>query len=247
MIITNPMSLPLLAVLGSGFLAGLVHVVSGLDHLAALLPLAVGRRVAAFATGARWGVGHSAGVVLIAILAVALKQKLDLSSVGGLGERLVGVALVAIGMLGIRRALRIRIHTHPHEHGGEGHAHLHAHLGGSEEEHARSREAHRLDHTAFLAGTLHGTTGGAHLLGVLHAVALADWLASGAYLAAFAAGTIVAMGAFAALVGEGTGRMAGSPRALRRLSLAAGAATVLVGLGWIVLATAAPSTFGTGS
>jgi hypothetical protein len=240
------MSVPLLAVLGSGSLAGLVHVVSGLDHLAALLPLSVGRRLSAFSTGARWGVGHSAGVAVIALLAVALKQRLDLTTTSVLGERLVGVALVAIGLLGIRRALRIRIHSHPHEHGEEGHAHLHAHLSGAEDGHARDREAHRHDHTAFLAGTLHGTAGGAHLLGVLPAVALADWLASGAYVAAFAAGTIVAMGVFAALVGEGTGRAAGSPLALRRLCLAAGAATVMVGIGWILLAVA-PATFGTGS
>lgn len=223
-------------VLGSGLLAGLLHVVSGVDHLAALLPLAVGRRLAAFGTGVRWGFGHSAGVLVVGLLGVALKQRLDLAAVGLAGERLVGAALVVIGALGIRRALRMRLHTHSHAHDGAAHTHLHVHLGARAAEHDLDALAHRHGHAAFAAGTLHGVAGSAHLLAVVPAVALPGWLASGAYLLAFALGTVLAMGAFAALVGEGSARAASGPRAMRGILLAAGAVTVIVGVAWLFLA-----------
>ena len=219
-----------LAVLISGVLAGAVHVATGPDHLAALLPLSVGRRLRAFGTGARWGVGHSAGVLLVGLLAVALRHRLDLEVVGAWGEGLVGVVLIAIGTLGVRRALRVEIHAHPHAHqpgASPDHVHLHAHLSG--------REGHLHDHTAFAAGTMHGVAGTAHLLGVLPAVALPGW-GAGVYLGSFALGTILAMGSFAALVGEGSARLSGDvPRLVQRLLLGASATTVAVGVAWLGL------------
>lgn len=232
----------LIAVAWSGLAAGAVHVFTGADHLAALLPLSVGRRLRAFAVGARWGVGHSAGVLLIALLAVLLRERLSLELVGAWGERLVGVMLVALGALGIREALRVRIHVHPHAHEDGGHAHLHLH--GPATTHApnaavASPTLHRHAHTAFAAGTLHGIAGTAHILGVLPAVAMPNAVASGTYLAAFALGSILAMGSFSAIVGEASGRStASTPRLLKGLMYASGSLTILVGLAWIAFAFA---------
>jgi ABC-type nickel/cobalt efflux system permease component RcnA len=226
-----------LLILGSGLLAGAVHVVTGADHLAALLPLSVGRRGGAWVLGARWGLGHSLGVLVIGALAVAFKERFDLAPVEAWGERLVGVLLVAIGLLGLRRALRLTVHAHPHEHDGEAHAHLHLHTGA---ERAHGPESHagaapRHGHTAFFAGTLHGVAGTAHLLGVLPALALPGLLASAVYLLAFASGTIAAMAAFAAFVGESSARMARGPALLRPLLCTASVVTVAVGAVWLVL------------
>lgn len=225
--------MPLTLVLWSGLAAGAVHVVTGIDHLAALLPLSVGKRARAFAVGARWGVGHSTGVLLVALAAVALRERLDLEAASLTGERLVGAMLIAIGLLGLRAALRIRVHAHDHSHAGGPHAHLHVHGPLA---HDHDRELHRHSHAALAAGTLHGVAGTAHVLGVLPAVAMPDWLSSGGYLAAFALGTILAMGAFAAVVGETSAR-AGEhgPRLLKGLMYAASALTVLVGVAWLVL------------
>lgn len=235
----------LVAIAWTGFLAGAVHVVTGADHLAALLPLSVGRRLRAFAVGARWGVGHSAGVLLIALLAVALRERLDLELVGAWGERLVGVMLVALGILGIREALRLRIHAHGHDHDQPQHGHVHLHLHGPATAHAVPADGaatlHRHAHTAFAAGTLHGVAGTAHILGVLPAVAMPDAASSGAYLAAFALGSILAMGSFSAIVGEASARASTTtPRLLKSLMYAAGSLTILVGLAWIVLAFGPP-------
>jgi len=234
------MSTALLLVLASGVLTGSVHVVTGADHLAALLPLSIGQRRGAWVLGARWGVGHSLGVLVIGVLAVALKERFDLGLVEAWGERLVGVLLIVIGGLGLRRALRLTVHAHPHQHDGASHAHLHLHTGGEERHGPGSHAATvpRHGHTAFFAGTLHGVAGTAHLLGVLPALALPGWAASLAYLLAFAAGTIAAMAAFAAFVGESSARMAPGPALLRPLLCAASLVTVAVGAAWLVLSTA---------
>jgi sulfite exporter TauE/SafE len=224
--------MPLL--LWTGLVAGGTHVLSGVDHLAALLPLAVGGRARAFVLGARWGIGHSAGVLVVAALAVALRERLDLAAASALGERLVGAMLIAIGLLGLRTALRLRIHAHGHDHAGDAHAHLHLHTPAEIERH--DERLHQHGHTALAAGTLHGVAGTAHVLGVLPAVALPDAWSSGAYLAAFALGTILAMGGFAALVGATSARAgARAPALLRGMMYAASGTALLVGLAWIVL------------
>jgi hypothetical protein len=233
----------LLLVLGSGLLAGAVHVVTGADHLAALLPLSIGRRRGAWVLGARWGVGHSLGVLVVGALAVALKERFDLGLVEAWGERLVGVLLIAIGLLGLRRAVRLTLHAHPHDHDGDTHAHLHLHTCAEQEHGAGSHGGAmpRHGHAAFFAGTLHGVAGTAHLLGVLPALALPGLLASCAYLLAFAVGTVVAMAGFAGLVGESSARITGGPGLLRPLLCTASIVTVAVGTAWLVLSSVGPS------
>lgn len=224
-------------IVGSGLLAGSVHVVTGADHLAALLPLSVHRGPRAWRLGATWGIGHSLGVVAIGALAVALKERLDLSLVESWGERLVGVVLVLIGVMGARRASRMTLHAHAHEHDGTVHEHLHLHTRSEvhEDTAAHRPSAFTHGHTAFFAGSLHGIAGTAHLLGVLPALALPGWLASVAYLSAFAVGTVAAMAAFTAAVGTGSHRLAAGPSGLRRLLYAASLATMATGLAWLAL------------
>jgi ABC-type nickel/cobalt efflux system permease component RcnA len=225
------MDLGVLVVIASGLAAGAAHVVSGVDHLAALLPLSVGGRLRAFGLGARWGLGHSLGVLLVGALAVGLRSRLDLESLGQLGESAVGVMLVGIGALGLRRALKVEVHAHDHDHDGRAHSHWHLHAAGDDDHAAQDR---RHAHTAFAAGTVHGVAGTAHVLGVLPAVALPGTLMAGAYLVSFGAATVATMGVFAGVVGELSGRVsADRPRLLKRLLLGASASTVLVGLLWL--------------
>lgn len=219
----------------SGLLAGAVHVVTGVDHLAALLPLSVGRGWRAFGTGVRWGLGHGAGVLLVGALAVLLRERLDLDLVGNWGERAVGVLLIVIGVLALRRALRLHAHAHAHDAGNSPHVHLHAHASHDLEDHAAEASHH--GHAAFVAGTFHGVAGTGHLLGVLPALALPERGAAALYLLAFGLGAVAAMGTFAACFGAGSARLAaGAPRFTRALLLSASSATVVVGLVWLGLA-----------
>ena len=83
----------------TGALAGFVHVLSGPDHLAAVAPMAVVDRDRGWLSGWTWGLGHAAGVVVIAILAVLLRDLLPpIEMISAWSERIVGVALIAVGL-----------------------------------------------------------------------------------------------------------------------------------------------------
>jgi sulfite exporter TauE/SafE len=223
----------MLTVCAAGLLAGLLHVFSGPDHLAALAPLSLAARRRAWIVGMRWGLGHSTGVIAVAALAFGLRRLVNLESLEGWGERLVGATLILLGLWGLRTLFRNRLHVHSHEHEGERHAHVHVHAPG--EDHAAA-EAHVHGHAAFWVGTLHGLAGTAHLLGVLPALALPTWRHATGYLATFAAGTILAMTVFAGAMGFlSPGR---TERGVRLYRWALGGASILcalVGAAWIIL------------
>src|SRR5215470_3679414 len=107
----------------TGMVAGILHVWSGPDHLAAIAPLAVRRPRRSWVAGARWGIGHSAGVALIGLLSLWFRESIPKELVSSWGERVVGVMLIGIGYWGLRKAFRI--HAHEHEHDGDRHVHLH--------------------------------------------------------------------------------------------------------------------------
>jgi hypothetical protein len=63
----------------------------------------------------QWGIGHTAGVVLIAALLLLLSDQLPLDAISGYSERIVGVALIAVGAWGVWKARQAR---QPHTHAG---------------------------------------------------------------------------------------------------------------------------------
>jgi hypothetical protein len=218
---------------GAGLVAGLLHVFAGPDHLAALAPLCIQARGHAWAVGLRWGLGHSSGVLAVAGLAFGLRQVVPLDSLSSWGERLVGATMIALGLWGLRILFRERLHAHPHPHDGRDHVHFHVHRPG--ESHDAPR-AHVHVHAAFWVGTLHGLAGTAHLVGILPSLALPTAAETTGYLAAFAAGTVIAMTSFAALLGVvSPARSEGSLRAYRWALAAASCLCALTGVAWIVL------------
>jgi hypothetical protein len=177
----------LTTLLASGLFAGFVHVVSGPDHLAAIAPYAVDAKTRAWRTGIRWGVGHSAGVVGVGLLALLLRDALSIDIVSAWGERFVGVMLCGIGIWGLRTAFADRAETHSHGHRGNSHGPRHK-------------------HPAFAVGTVHGLAGSSHLLGIVPALALPTNTDAAAYLLVFGLGTIAAMAAFSTFIGWLAGR-----------------------------------------
>jgi hypothetical protein len=155
----------------AGLAAGLLHVFAGPDHLAAVAPFVIDGDRNKWRTGLQWGVGHTAGVVLIAALLLLLKEQLPLDAISVYSERIVGLSLIAIGVWGIWKSTR-RVAT------------AHSHPGAS-----------------FVMGTIHGLAGSSHLFGVLPALAFSVRAESILYLAGFGAGAMAGMSAFAAGVG----------------------------------------------
>ena len=112
----------------SGLVAGAFHVLSGPDHLAAVAPLAAADRARSLRAGWTWGLGHASGVMVVAVLAVLLREALPpVADISAWGERLVGGALIALGLWSLSRAARLR--RAPHTHGATRHEHVHVQRG----------------------------------------------------------------------------------------------------------------------
>ena len=215
----------------TGLIAGIVHVLTGPDHLAAIAPLAVRRPRRAWVPGARWGLGHSAGVVLIGLVSLWLRDLLPLHRLSSWGERFVGIMLLGIGFWALRKALKI--HAHEHEHDGDRHLHIHAHPTRVAHEHTEAHQHHT--HAAFGIGALHGLAGSSHFLGVLVALGFRTRLEAIAYLVAFGAGTVASMAAFSWVMGSLTARYAsGSAGIYRGLMSLCAATAMLVGCFWLI-------------
>ncbi|HSU56249.1 MAG TPA: sulfite exporter TauE/SafE family protein [Candidatus Dormibacteraeota bacterium] len=214
----------------TGLLAGILHVWSGPDHLAALAPLAVRRPAKAWAPGARWGVGHSAGVALIGLLSLWLRDLIPVNLLSTWGERMVGLMLIGIGFWAWRKALRV--HAHEHEHDGERHLHMHAHSHQSQ--HEKPEAHHQHTHAAFGIGILHGLAGSSHFLGVLPVLAFPTRAEALGYLLTFAIGTIISMATFSSIMGLVAARWAtGSTKFYRGLMSTCAIAAMGVGCFWL--------------
>ena len=94
----------------TGVAAGAVHVVGGADHLVAMAPFSLSKPWAAFRHALAWGVGHSTGVVVLALIAIGLKDLAHVEAMSSWAEFLVGVALLVVGALAVRTACGLELH-----------------------------------------------------------------------------------------------------------------------------------------
>ena len=165
----------------TGLFAGLLHVVSGRDHVAAVAPLAVKRKRPDWQLGMLWGIGHSVGVVVIGCLALLMREALAIESIASGSERAIALLLIAMGAWGIHRSVGRR---RANQALGQAHS-------------------HRVVNKASLGiGMLHGVAGGAHLLAVLPVIAFPSVAEVLIYLGAYGLGTILAMGLVSVAVGS---------------------------------------------
>ena len=171
----------------TGFSAGAVHVVSGADHMVAMAPSSVRKPRVALINGLAWGIGHSAGVLILSILGILAKDLINIELMSSYAEFLVGISLLIVGGVAIRTSLKVNIHMHQHMHGKEAtHRHFHFHSLGN-----KLHRSHT--HAATGLGVLHGFAGASHLVAVIPALALPLFGAL-AYLFAYLLGSIFAMG-----------------------------------------------------
>ena len=189
----------------AGLAAGLVHVVSGPDHLAAVAPLAADRDRPQWRAGLQWGLGHTAGVITIGLLLLAFRSVLPIDRISGAGERVVGVALLMVSVWAFARARSPR-------------PHVHATPGAS-----------------FAMGALHGVAGSSHLFGILPALALPSQVSAISYLAGFGAGAVLAMTLFAGFIGVlASGAARRGIDTYRGMLYACSVSAFLVGSFWLV-------------
>ncbi len=211
----------------TGMLAGFFHVLSGPDHLAAVAPIAIADRRRGWIAGWTWGIGHASGVVVVAVVAVLLRDLLpSIDVISAWSERLVGGALIAVGLWALRRSARVQPAAHAH--GALSHDHLHVQAGPV----WMRRLGHA--HASFCLGVLHGVAGSSHFFGVLPALALPTRAAALLYIGAFGVGTVAAMTAFAAAAGFAGARTRNGALAQRAMMVSAALLAIVVGSVWLV-------------
>lgn len=189
----------------AGLAAGLVHVLAGPDHLAAVAPLSADPDRPAWHAGLQWGLGHTSGVLLVGLLLISVRPLLPVDTLSAYSERIVGLVLLGIGAWGFLRARSPR-------------PHVHAEAGAS-----------------FAMGTLHGFAGSSHLFGILPALALPTQWAAVSYLGGFGVGAVLAMTLFSALIGVVAVQAARRGlNAYRGLLYACSFSAVVVGGVWLI-------------
>lgn len=83
---------------GLGLSLGVVHVLTGPDHMSALAALSVGSRLKAFSLGLQWGLGHGGGLFVILVLFLSLDGAVSLERVEEACSWVVGVFMVVLGL-----------------------------------------------------------------------------------------------------------------------------------------------------
>ena len=215
-------------VIVTGILAGFIHVVSGADHLIAMAPLSITSPKIAARNSISWGLGHSSGVIILAFLAIFIKDIAPLTKFSNFAEFLVGISLVIVGVFAIRNSLHLNIHSHSHQHNGLAHHHLHFH---SDDQKKHNKHSHAL--TGL--GLLHGLAGGSHILAILPALALPLSNAF-AYLISYLIGSLASMVLFTCLISATT--LKAGQKFIRRFIAFAGGLSFSMGLFWVQKSTA---------
>lgn len=208
-----------------GLLVGLRHAFEP-DHLAAISNLVLETRSARRGAllGAIWGLGHTLALVLVGIVLMVAGTALPVT-IAAVFECGVAAMLVILGVRGIAGALR---------EGASGERRRHRH-GALEHEHALGAAHVHLGRATFAwrplaIGLVHGLAGSGALTALVFAE-LPDTTLRIAYITLFGAGSIAGMGFASGLAGASIGAFGGA-QLQRRLALAAGTVSIIVGILW---------------
>ena len=100
-----------IAALAGGLVMGVIHVVTGADHLSAVAMLSSGNdRWTAWNLGIRWGMGHCVGLLAVFAAVLIASAELDKTSVRGVEEYMgvvVGLLMIGLGAYGLWDASRV--------------------------------------------------------------------------------------------------------------------------------------------
>lgn len=230
------LELPIVA----GLLTSIVHVITGPDHLAAVLPFAIESKRKAWKVGLFWGIGHLLGMVSIGLLFLLFRNLIPIESISQHSEALVGLVLIGIGIWSFVKIFKKnRQHNHLHVH-AELHPVIHSH-----EHHHEHHDTHvhthkktlKQDYFASLSiGILHGLAGIAHFLLFFPVLGFKTAWDSGLYIIGFAAGTLFAMSAFGLVIGNLSNHPSFNHNEtfFNGIRLAAGLIALVVGIYWLL-------------
>lgn len=193
-----------------GIIASSLHVISGPDHLAAVTPIAIESKSKSWLVGLFWGIGHTAGVLLIGLLFLLFREILPVEKISEYSEQIVGIVLVAIGVWAL---IKVR--------------------NGFGKKHINKAQKNNII-TAISVGLIHGFAGVSHLIGILPTLALPSTIDSVLYLSGFGIGTIFTMICFSWILGSLAQKLSEQKKSklFRNLRIFGGFVAIAVGVFW---------------
>lgn len=224
----------------AGIIASILHVISGPDHLAAVIPFAIERKKKAWKVGLLWGIGHLAGMLLIGVLFYYFKEVLPVDAISAQSEKLVGIVLMFLGIwIFIKLFRQENKHKHLHTHTID-HPVIHKHEHSHENEHFhahRHPDLKQSNFASFSVGFLHGLAGIAHFLMLLPVLGFETRLESAKYIFGFALGTVIAMVIFAFVIGSiaAFSKRDHNDLFFKGIRMVAGLFAFIVGLYWFLM------------
>ena len=239
----NPISLfiyfmlnfPLLA----GTLASMLHVISGPDHLAAVTPLVIESKKKAWKIGLAWGLGHLAGMLLIGVLFLLFKEYIPVERISAHSEQLVAIVLIGVGLWAFYRIFNEqKSHKHPHVHSDtKPYIHIHTHEHNNGHHHTHKKVIKQNIISSFGIGFLHGLAGVSHFLLLLPALSFKNNTDGIQYVLGFAIGTVIAMSAYALIVGKIAtySKQEHNTTFFKGIRFAGGLFAILIGFYWLYL------------
>jgi ABC-type nickel/cobalt efflux system permease component RcnA len=227
----------------TALMLGFLHALE-VDHMLAVTTFVAGRPALATAArfGFRWGVGHSLAVLalggMLLLTGVRWPQRFD-----AIGEGLVGLMLVGLGLWALRSSRKLHLHR-PSEHGD--HAHLHLHGGpaahGHEQSHvhphdhgqSHTEHHHHDGHGITVVGLMHGLAGSSGVVALVPVTLIQRTDVGLAYLAAFGVGVTAGMMVYATVAAYAM-RQAAARSLLwgQRITALVGGAGLVVGVLWV--------------
>lgn len=223
----------------AGLIASILHVLTGPDHLAAVMPFAIESKKKAWKIGLFWGIGHLIGMLFIGVLFLIFKDLIPVDKISNYSEQIVGIVLIGIGLWSFYRIFyQRRNHKHLHIHSENApliHKHQHEHSHEKTHHHEHKKDLKQSNFASFSIGFLHGLAGIAHFLLFLPVLGFDSQLESIFYILGFMVGIIVAMTSFAIVIGKmSAGIKNGHNEVLfKGIRLAGGLFAIIIGIYWL--------------
>ena len=238
-----------LNVIGPAILAGILHVILGPDHIAAIMTVSACQGSSAVWYGIRWGVGHSFGLILVALVIWAIDSDSNISKAAfaKYASYFSGVFMILFGLYFVRDVLLNRKSKRGFSVVGTTElAEITPPIEEEERtslspshapEHEKQSEApNRTLYQAFAslcAGIVGGVAGPGGVLAIVPASYYQTRMEAVMYIMCFIVASTACMGLFAYIYGRVT--TVDSKHQETKLKLVSAIASILVGCIWIIL------------
>ena len=228
-------SFPFIAAL----IASILHVITGPDHLAAVIPFAIESKKKAWKIGLFWGIGHLMGMLAIGVLFLIFRELIPVDSISNYSEQLVGIVLLVIGVWSFYKIFKEeKKHKHLHVHGNHTvaiHKHEHAHHHETSHNHTHNHQLKQSSFASLSIGFLHGLAGISHFLLFIPVASFKNQIDSISYLVGFSCGIVLAMTSFALLIGRisSFSKNEHNDTLFKGIRFSGGLFAIIIGLYWL--------------